>query len=53
MMRKRMMTREDAAIAATIAAVEAANAAAAALDKTVVAAGAVCGSDAEAMDAVI
>ena len=48
-----MMNREDAAIAAAIAAVEAANAAAAALVDTVVAAGAVRGSDAEAMDAAI
>jgi hypothetical protein len=46
MMRKRMMNREDAAIAAAIAPVEAANAAAAALVDTVVAAGAVRGSDA-------
>jgi len=53
MMRKRMMNREDAAIAAAIAAVEAANAAAAALDDTIVDAGAVRGSDAEAMDAAI
>jgi len=48
-----MMNREDAAIAAAIAAVEAANAAAAALDDTIVDAGAVRGSDAEAMDAAI
>ncbi len=41
-----MMNREDAAIAAAIAPVEAANAAAAALVDTVVAAGAVRGSDA-------
>ena len=53
MMRKRMMNREDAAIAAAIAAVEAANDAAAALVDTVVAAGAVRGSNAEAMDAAI
>ena len=52
MMRKRMMNREDAAIAAAIAAVEAANDAAALVD-TVAAAGAVRGSDAEAMDAAI
>ena len=44
MMRKRMMNQEDAAIAAAIAAVKAANNAAA---------GAVHGSDAEAMDAAI
>ena len=49
-----MMNREDAAIAAAIAAVEAANAAAAAtLVSTVVAARAVRGSNAEAMDAAI
>ncbi len=48
-----MMNREDAAIAAAIAPVEAANAAAAALVDTVAASGAVCRSDAKAMDAVI
>ena len=47
------MNREDAAIAVAIAAVEAANTAASALVDTVVAAGAVCGSNAEAMDAAI
>ena len=52
MMRKRMMNREDAAIAAAIAAVAAANDAATLVD-TVAASGAVHGSDAEAMDAVI
>ena len=52
MMRKRMMNREDAAIAAAIAAVEAANNAAALVD-TVAAAGAIRGSNAEAMDAAI
>ena len=52
MLMKRMMNREDAAIAAAIAAVEAANDAAALVD-TVSAAGAVRGSDAEAMDAAI
>jgi len=46
------MNPEDAAIAAAIAAVEAANNAAA-LVTTVAAAGAVCGSNAEAMDAAI
>jgi len=51
-MRKRMMNREDAAIAAAIAAVEAANDNAALVD-TGAASGAVCGSDDEAMDAVI
>ncbi len=53
MMRKRMMNREDAAIAAAIAAFEAANAADAALDDTFVDAGAIRGSAAEAMDAAI
>jgi hypothetical protein len=52
MMKKRMMNQEDAAIAAAIAAVEVANNAAALVD-TVAAAGAVRGSDAEAMDATI
>ena len=47
-----MMNREDAAIVAAIAAVEAANNAADLVD-TVAAAGAICGSDAEAMDAAI
>ena len=46
------MNQEDAAIAAAISAVEAANNAAALVD-TVVACGAVRGSDAEAMDAAI
>ena len=47
-----MMNREDAAIAAAIAAVEEANDAAALVD-TVAASGAVCGSEAKAMDAAI
>ena len=51
-MKKRLMNQEDAAIAAAIAAVEVANNAAALVD-TVAAAGAVRGSDAEAMDATI
>ena len=52
MMRKRMMNREDTAIVVAIAAVEAANNAAALVD-TVAAVGAVCGSDTESMDAMI
>ena len=52
MMRKRMTNWEDAAIAATIAAVEAANNVVALVD-TIVAARAVHGSNAEAMDAAI
>ena len=52
MMRKMMMNREDAAIAAAISAAKTANNPAALVD-TVAANGAICGSDAKAMDAVI